>query len=62
MAKSLGGLLLVDLSLLLDLVDIDVANLGLITIDDLGELLEGGALGLNIHEVDEGEFEENPAL
>ena len=51
-----------DLDLLLDLADIDVGNIGVVTIDDLGELLESGALGLDVHEVDEGELESDPAL
>lgn len=58
----LSGLLLGDLSLLLDLADVDVGNVGLVAVDDLGELLESGALGLDVHEVDEAEFEEDPAL
>jgi len=39
-----------------------VGNLGLVAVDDLGELLEGGALGLNVHEVDEDKLKEDPAL
>ena len=48
--------------LLLDLVDVDVSDSGLVAIDDLGELFEGGALGLDVHLEDECEFEEQPAL
>jgi hypothetical protein len=48
--------------LLLDLVDVDVSDLGLVAIDDLGQLLEGGALGLDVHEVNEAQLQENPAL
>ena len=48
--------------LLLDLVDVDLSDLGLVAIDDLGQLLEGGALGLNVHEVNEAQLEEDPAL
>lgn len=50
------------MGLLLDLADVDVTDLSLITIDDLGQLLEGGALGLNVHEIHEAELEEDPAL
>jgi hypothetical protein len=39
-----------------------VADLGLVAVDDLGELLESGALGLDVHEEDEAELEEDPAL
>lgn len=48
--------------LLLDLVDVDMSDLGLVAIDDLGQLLEGGSLGLDVHEVDEAQLEEDPAL
>lgn len=58
----LVGFLLGDLGLLLDLADVDVGNVGLVAVDDTGELLEGGSLGLDVHEVDEAEFEEDPAL
>lgn len=61
-AILLVGLLLVDLGLLLDLVDVDLANGSILAIDELGQLLESGALGLDVHEVDEGELEEDPAL
>ena len=47
---------------LLDLMDVDTTNLGLVAIDDLGQLLKGWALGLDVHEVHEDELEENPAL
>lgn len=55
-------MVLVDLDLLLDLVNIDVGNIGLVAIDDLGELLESGALGLDVHEEDEDELGGDPAL
>lgn len=58
---ALSRLGLADLSLLLDLVKVDAGNLSLVTVDDLGELLQGGALGLDIHEVDKGKLEEDPA-
>ena len=61
-STRLGDLLLGELSLLLDLADVDVADLGLVAVDDLGQLLESGALGLDVHEEDEDELEEDPAL
>lgn len=50
----------VGLLLLLDLVNVKVGDFGILTIEDLGELLERGALGLNVKEVDEEELEEDP--
>lgn len=54
--------MLVDLHLLLDLVDVDVGNIRLVAINDLGELLERGALGLDVHEEDKDELGGDPAL
>ena len=61
-SNALDVLLLVDVRLLLDLVDVDVRNLGGVAVDDLGELLEGGAARLDVHEVDKGKLEGDPAL
>lgn len=47
-------------SLLLDLIHGDVADSGVITIDDLGDLLESRTTGLDVHEVDEADLTENP--
>lgn len=55
-------LLLESGSLSLDALKVDVGNLSLITIEDLGELLEGRALGLNVEEVHEEEFNPDPDL
>lgn len=44
--------------LLLDLVDVDLSHGGFVAVDDLGKLLEGGALGLDVHLPDEGQLEE----
>ena len=60
LAKS--GVRFVDLSLLLDLADVEMSHSGLIAIDNLGQLLEGWAPGFDVHEVDEAKFEEDPAL
>lgn len=54
--------MLVNLHLLLDLVNIDVGNIRLIAINDLGKLLERGALGLDVHEEDKDELGGDPAL
>jgi hypothetical protein len=43
-------------------LDIDVGNLSLLTVEDLGDLLEGGSLGLDVEDADEDELEGNPAL
>lgn len=45
----------------LDSLDINVCNLSLITIEDLGDLLKSRALGLNVEDADEDELEEDPA-
>lgn len=58
----LDGLFLVDLRLLLDLLDIEVSHGSFFAVDDLGELLEGGALSLDVHLKDEGELEQDPDL
>jgi hypothetical protein len=39
-----------------------VSNLGLITIEDLGDLLKSGTTGLDVKDGDKDEFEEDPAL
>jgi len=46
--------------LVLDLLEADVGDLGIVAIDDLSQLLEGRALGLDVHEVDEDELEADP--
>lgn len=55
-------LLLFELNLLLDLLEVGLSHLGLVAVDDLGEFFEGGTLGLDVHEEDEGELEADPAL
>ena len=56
----LRRLLLCDLNLLLDLLEIDMRHLGIITIEDLSQLLESGTPGFNVEEVDEAELDEDP--
>lgn len=51
-----------DLLLLLDLVEIEVGDLGLVAVDNFGQLLESRSLGLDVHEVDEAQLPEDPAL
>lgn len=46
----------------LDSLKVDVGNLSLITIENLGNFFEGGATSLNVEDRDEDELEENPAL
>lgn len=47
--------------LLLDLVQVDVGS-GVVAVEDLGDLLEGWAVGFDVEEVDEDEFEGVPEL
>ena len=62
-----GHVLLIDvvkavlLDLLLDSVHVDVSN-SAVTIEDLGDLLKGGALGLGVDEVDPDELNSDPKL
>lgn len=44
------------------LLQVDRSDLRLVTIEDLGDLLESRALGLDIQEEDEEEFNEDPDL
>jgi hypothetical protein len=44
------------------MLNIDVSDLSLITIEDLGDLLKSGTTGLDVEDGDEDEFEEDPAL
>jgi hypothetical protein len=46
----------------LDSFEINVSNLSVFTIEDLGDLLKSRAAGLDIKDADEDEFEEDPAL
>jgi hypothetical protein len=46
----------------LNSLKIDVRNLSLITVEDLSDLLQGWALGLNVEDRDEDKLEEDPAL
>jgi hypothetical protein len=46
----------------LNSLKIDVGNLSVFTIEDLGDLLKGGATGLDVEDTDEDELEEDPAL
>lgn len=48
--------------LLLDLVHVQVRDLGVLAVEDLGEFLERWAAGLDVEEVDECEFDEDPDL
>ena len=47
-------------SLLLNLVHGDVADRGVVTVNNLGDLLESRTTGLDVHEVDEADLTENP--
>jgi hypothetical protein len=58
---GLGDVLIVFgvVNVLLDLEHVDVRN-GRIAVEDAGDLLEGGALGLDVEEPDEDQFDEVP--
>jgi hypothetical protein len=56
---NLGGL---DLGLLLILDVFDVSHLGIVAVEDPGDLLEGGALGLDVEEEDKAKFNGDPDL
>jgi len=45
----------------LNLFKIDLTDLSIIAIEDLGNLLKGWSFGLDVEEVDEDEFKSNPA-
>lgn len=51
-----------DRGLFLDLVQIQMRDGSILAIDDLGQLLECGSLGLDVYEVDKGKLDSNPAL
>lgn len=51
-----------DLGLLLDLLQVQLGDLGVVTIKHPRELFQGGTLGLDIEKVYKGEFEPDPAL
>jgi hypothetical protein len=46
----------------LDGLEINVGNLGIVAVKDLGNLLERRATGLDVEDSDKDEFEEDPAL
>lgn len=48
-----------ELDLLLDLLEVDVGG-RVVSVEDARNLLEGGALGLDVEEVDEDEFAQVP--
>ena len=47
---------------LLNHLNVDVSNLSVITIEDLGDLFKSGTTGLDVEDSDEDEFEKDPAL
>lgn len=47
--------------LLLHLLEVEASHGRAVAVDDLGQLLEGRPLGLDVHEVDEGQLAEDPA-
>jgi hypothetical protein len=46
----------------LDSLEIDVGDLSVFTIEDLGDFFKSGATSLDVEDADEDEFEEDPAL
>lgn len=51
-----------DVHFFLDVSHVDPSDFGLLAIENLGDFLQSGALGLHVEEVDEGEFEGDPNL
>jgi hypothetical protein len=43
-------------------LEVNVGNLRIITVEDLGDLLKGWATSLDVEDADEDELEEDPAL
>lgn len=52
----------IGVNLLLDLVDVDVRNVGISTVEDSTNLLKSRAFSLNVDEVDEDELAKVPEL
>lgn len=50
------------LRLLLDLVHVQVCNLSVLSVEDLSQFLKSWSSSLNVEEVDECEFDEDPDL
>src|ERR1700681_4865162 len=50
------------LRLLLDLVHVQVCNLSILSVEDLSQFLKSWSSSLNVEEVDECEFDEDPDL
>ena len=46
----------------LNLLDVNVSDLGILAVEDLGDLFEGRALGLDVEEADEEELDVDPDL
>ena len=53
---------MLDISLLLSVPEMDIGNVGIITIEDSGDLLESGTLGFDVEEEDEDELDSDPDL
>jgi hypothetical protein len=49
-------------NVLLNLAEVNVGNLCVIAVKDLGDFLEGRAAGLDVEDGDEDELKEDPAL
>ena len=51
-----------DVSLLLSVLKLDIGHVGVITIEDSGDLLKSGTLGFDVEEEDEDELDSDPDL
>lgn len=58
----LHRLLFSDVNLLLDLLQINMCDSSIFTIEDLSQFLESGTTGLNVEEVNKDKFDEDPNL
>jgi len=54
--------MILSMKFLLDLMDIEMRDFSIFTIEDLGQLLESWASSLDVEEVNEGQFDEDPDL
>ena len=53
---------MLDISLLLSVPEMDIGNVGIITIEDSGDLFKSGTLGFDVEEEDEDELDSDPDL
>ena len=55
-------LLLSNVNLLFNLLEVNICDISIFTIEDLSQFLESGTTGLNVEEVNEDKFDKDPNL